>query len=159
MILPVIGEYGDKVKEATMQPIHVFDLEKKEYFPYLASSWSKLKTTLYTIDIDGHTIHIPRDYHILIGDLDGGIDVIKPDELIGREFDALVFHKHFVPDFWQLLPMRVVDIQEGTIELPNVKKSPFPVVLSDKTALLVSESDIYSDIRTFSFSDFTSETC
>lgn len=153
-MLPFIDGRRRVVRSHETPPsvIHIYNPAARDYFTHFCIDWYEAKMQAYTIDIDGSLITIPSNYQIVIGDFHGGLDVIKPEEAIGREFDAIVFHKDFVPDSWQLRPMSVVNVSEKTFVTPR-SAYPIPLGISENKAILTSERDIYAQLKYLTFGD------
>jgi len=136
------------------QMFWLFDLDEKDFFLKTVQTWYSLKSDAYVLSIGKYELEIPTNYYLLIGDYDAGLDCIPPDEIVGRDFQAFVFSNDFEQDSWELMDIKRKGYKhDREFELPFTKK-PFPVMIDDNKAVLISSTDMYSKIKNLGFSDF-----
>lgn len=154
-----LGLIGAELKRLTdeqivamKEPFFIYKLSERDFITRPPFGIECIVTDVMVLDIGGMVVRLPENMHLLIGDFDGGLDVIRLDELIGRDFDAVVVNADFAEDSMQLMPIRVIGVERHEVRTPMVH-SPYPVALGDNKAILVSTTDIYSDVSKLAFSD------
>ena len=131
----------------------LYDLTKRDFFLRHYFSWHVLKSETYLLEIDHHVVRLPASFFMVIGDYDGGLDLVKPEEIVGRSFDVLTFKPDFTEDSWLLEPVRVIGYEdEHEFQIPFTNH-PLPILISDTKAILVSANDVYNKIKNMSFAD------
>lgn len=136
-------------------PFWEYNAQKRSFILTRIDTWSMIQSPAYIIGIGKYKITLPANHYLLIGDIDAGIDFIKMDEMLSREFDVFVFNSDMEPDSWTLQPLKILDYkQEVQVPYPQTKK-PVAVSLSetDKRAIMVATVDPYSKMRELSFGD------
>lgn len=141
------------LKDHPSRLMWVFDVDKSDFFIRQYQVWYSLSTPTYHMRIAGVEIHIPANYNILIGDYDAGLDIITPNEIIGRNFDALSFHPKLISQSGSLTPIEVVGYTEEEHFLIPFTKNPTPIFISDKIAILVGNTDFYNKIKNLTFDE------
>lgn len=130
-----------------------FNLTKKDFFLKTTTKWYDFRTDAYHLEIAGNTIKVPNNYYILIGDYDVGLDTIKPEEIVGREFEAFVFNNDFEENSWTLESIKIVGYEENTsFIIPNVR-FPIPIAISPRKCIIVSQKEMYNRIKYMTFPD------
>ena len=130
-----------------------YDIEHKDFFIRTCPVWYNITSDAYKVKIGKDIISIPYNYYILIGDFDGGLDCISPDEIIGREFQAFTFANNLEDESWILEDIKIVGYEEDVVFVTPFVKGFFPILTSDKRAILVSSTDMYMKIKDMTFSD------
>lgn len=130
-----------------------FDIDKKDFFLRPAQNWFDLKSDAYTIKIWDHTIKIPTNYYLIIGDYDAGLDAITPYEVVGRQFEVFMYKTSLEADSWTFEPFKIVGYEKNyNFTLPDIKHL-ISVGVSDTKAIFISEKDQYNKLKNLSFSD------
>jgi len=115
--------------------------------------WSMIFSPAYVLGIGKHQLILPVNFYLLIADLDAGIDWIRADEVIGRDFEVFTFASDLESDSWVLRDLKVLDrIDEVGIAYPHTKR-PVVVNLGNNIACMVSIVDNYSKMNKLSFGD------
>lgn len=134
-------------------PFWEYNPLKKRFILVRLDAWSMIQSPGYHVAIGKHKITIPVNHYVLIGDVDAGIDFIKMDEILSREFDVLTFSQNLEDDSWGLEPLKVLGYtEEMTLPYPQTKK-PVAVHLGGERAIMVTTVDQYSKMGTLSFND------
>ncbi len=137
--------YKTKDGQEHTTPPH-FMLSKNE-------KWSMIFSPAYVVGIGKYKLILPVNFYLMIGDLDAGIDWIRIDEVIGRDFEVFTFASNLESDSWVLRDLRVLDrIDEIGVAYPHTKR-PVVVHLGDNAAVMVSIVDNYSKMNKLSFGD------
>jgi len=126
---------------------------RRDFFLKRYHTWYCLKGETYLVEIDKHVVPVPANFFMVIGDYDGGFDVVTPSEIVGREFEVLTFHPSLEEDSWGLRPVRIVGYEEEHETLIPFTKKPLPVSVSQDLAIMVSQTDIYYKIKNLDFGD------
>jgi hypothetical protein len=144
----------DYVDKNEIPMFWVYDPDKADFFIKTCLLWQNIKTDTYKIKIGKDVISIPYNYHIIIGDYDGGLDCISPEEIVGRKFQAFTFSNDIDENSWILDDLRIVGVEQDIDFLVPFVKGIFPILLSDKRAILVSSiGDCYNKIKNISVAD------
>lgn len=136
------------------QMFWVYDTNMKDFMLRDCNVWFNVKSDAYLIDIDGCKIAIPETYSLIIGDIDAGIDVITPAEIVGREFDVLTINNTLEEGSWMLSPMTVIGFEPDVDIVFPYTKFPVPVAISDTKVVLISSDDCYNKVKKLDFADF-----
>lgn len=128
-----------------------YDLQKEDFFLRRSLLWYSIKTDCYTIEVNGKTVNIPFNFHMLIGDFDSGLDAIKPEEIVGRSFDLVTFNSRLTSSSIRLVPMRIVGYKHGLSFMLPQTKNLLMVYVSEETSILVSQTDFFGKIKNISF--------
>lgn len=131
----------------------IYNIDKRDFFLIETDNWYEFKTDSYLVSIGMSIMHIPINYYIIIGDYDGGLDTITPAEIVGREFEAFVFNNDFENDSWVLEPIKIIGYEENSNFIIPETKFPYPVLISDKKAVLISEKEVYNKLKHLMFID------
>lgn len=127
--------------------------ERTDFFVTASNFWQSMTCNAYVVEFDGQRTYIPEHYNILIGDYDNGLDTIKMIETSGRDFDVFSFTHELDEHRWPLIPLKVVGYEEDVeFEIPAVSK-PFPIQVSENRCIIVSRTDLYSDVKNKGFGD------
>ena len=146
-------KYQAVEKYTTDQLFWIYDFKQHDFFLKTCLLWHNIKSDAYIIEIGKGVLSIPFNYFMMIGDYDGGLDFISPDEIVGREFEAFTFSKDFSEASWELTKLKIIGYEENqNFVLPFIKY-PFPVSINDTKAILVSNNDLYNKIKETSFGD------
>lgn len=130
-----------------------YNINETDFFLKSSLKWYNLKTDVYVLKILEELIYVPANYYIIIGDYDKGLDTIKPLEIVGREFSVLTFSAQLKSNSWELHDLEPVGYEEDyNFVLPDVK-APFPIIVTEKKAILISEKDVYNRLKYLTFSD------
>lgn len=131
----------------------IYDAEQRDFFLHRSYAWFSLRCDAYVLQIGKDHVNIPTGYHIVIGDIDGGLDSVTPDEIVGRDFDVLTFSRTLDEGSWELKPITVTGyVKNHTFVYPNMN-SPFPVVVGERHAMLLSSTDLYKKVGNLGFAD------
>ena len=130
-----------------------YDISKKDFFIMTCKVWYNITSDVYLIKIGNHTIRVPYNYYILIGDYDGGLDCITPEEIVGRDFQAFTFSNTLEDESWTLDEIKIVGYEEDVTFVSPFIKGLYPILISDNRAIMISSTDMYQKIKDFTFSD------
>lgn len=127
--------------------------EEKDFFLTEVMVWQNVSGGAYIAEIGNREIIIPENYHVIIGDIDSGLDAIKMAEVIGRTFEVMTFNIDMEENSWLLEEMTIKGyVEEHEFMFPFLNKM-IPVCLGNKRAILVSSNDFYSKLKRMSFGD------
>lgn len=127
--------------------------ERADFFVTESNFWQEMTCNAYVLDFDGHHVYIPEQYYILIGDYDSGLDTIKAMEIAGRDFDVFCFDNKLNEHRWPMERIKVVGYEEDvSFEIPMINK-PFPILVDNNRSIIVSRTDLYSDMKNKGFGD------
>lgn len=130
-----------------------YNPNKKKFVLTRQDQWTMIHSDAYTISIGKYTLDLPVNHYLTIGDFDGGIDFIRIDEVIGRDFQVFVFTTELEDDIWMLQDLKVKQLKKDIrVAYPQTKR-PVAVHLGDNKAVLVSNIDQYSKMGDLSFGD------
>jgi len=132
-----------------------FDFSQEAFMLEKSVSHWEMDTDTCDIQVGNHIVTLPVNFFIVIGDYETGLDCIKPEEIVGREFDVLTIGSKMERESWELEPMKVVGFthQDKVLIPHHKKKCMYPVYLSDKKFILVAVKDIFHSIKTYGFND------
>jgi hypothetical protein len=136
------------------QMFWLYDTTQRDFMLKDCNVWFNVKTDAYRMMIGNHEIIIPETYNIIIGDIEVGIDIITPAEIVGREFDAMIINNEFLPDSWSLEPIVITGFESNVDIIFPYTKFPVPISLSDKKVIMIASDDCYSKIKELDFADF-----
>lgn len=146
-------KYQSVTKYTTEQLFWIYDFKQHDFFLKNCLLWHNIRSDAYIIEIGRGILTIPFNYFMMIGDYDGGLDFISPEEVVGREFQAFTFSMNFSESSWDLTRLKIVGYEEDqNFVLPFIKY-PFPVSIGNNSAVLVSNSDLYNKLKETSFND------
>lgn len=133
----------------------VFEPESDPPDFYLRSIniWFQYTSDAYKIRWAGGEVYVPAKYYMTIGDIDGGLDAITPEEVVGRDFSMFMFNKDMSPGSWTLEPFTISGYVEKFEFIFPHTNNPVPIIANDKKAMLVSGADIYKKLRNLDFLD------
>lgn len=129
-----------------------FDVKENDFFLKYKPSWQHIKTTGYTVYIDGGETIIPSSFYIMIADIEGSIDYIKIDEIISRPFEAFTVRNDFEKDMWQILPIKITNVDIVDFYFPNTRNL-VPIDIQTNRAIMVSQIDMYNKTTGLTFTD------
>lgn len=130
-----------------------YNATKRRFGLTKQDTWFMIHSDAYRISVGKYMIDLPVNHYLLIGDFDAGLDFIKMDEVIGRDFQVLTFNADLEPDSWQLVDLKILGIKtDFRTAYPQTKK-PVAIHLGDNKAIMVSSVDAYSKMSELSFGD------
>lgn len=146
---------GDCTDELLNKNFWEYSVKEQDFFLKSQPIWTGANLPAYRVRIGKNTTILPESYYVTIGDYDGGIDFIKMEEVVGREFEVIVFNKTLDADSWILEPLTIEGYEDNIqVNIPYKNtKNPLPVALGNRYAILVSNVDLYSKMGSFSFAD------
>lgn len=144
------SDYSNRNKN---QMFWVYNPIEEDFFLKTCLIWQNIKTDTYEVKIGDDVISLPFNYYIIIGDYDSGLDCICPEEITGRNFQAFTFSNNIDENSWILKDIKIVGVKEDIDFVIPFVKGIFPVLLSDKRAVLVASSDCYNKIKDISMAD------
>lgn len=153
-LLDVNYEPFENIDGDINQMFWVYDTNLKDFMLRDCNVWFNVKSDVYILDIEGNKIAVPETYSIIIGDVEVGIDVITPAEIVGREFDVMTINSNLEAGSWSLSHMKVVGFESNADIIFPYTKLPVPVVISDSKVIMVSSDDCYNKIKKLDFADF-----
>lgn len=130
-----------------------FDLDKEDFFLKQSDIWYNMQSSGYKVRVLGSEIIIPSNFYIIIGDIEGGLDCITPDEITGRQFEAFTFRSNLDAGAWSLEPIEICGyVDDHKFAFPVVN-NPVPVLANPSHCLLVSGTDVYNKLKNLSLAD------
>lgn len=153
-LLDVNYEPFENVEGDIEQMFWVYDTKQKDFMLRDCNVWFNVKTDAYLMRIGNHELLIPETYNIIIGDVEVGIDVITPAEIVGRDFDVMVINNELEAESWSLEPISVIGFESNADVIFPYTKLPVPVSISDNKVIMISSDDCYSKIKNLDFADF-----
>ena len=151
----LINEKYEKIENMGSKYYFYYDFKEQDFFISKEIAWYELCTDVYTLKIGNNTVDVPFNYNIVIGDFDGGLDIIKPTEILGRDFEAFVFNRTLEEGSWRLEEMKVVGMKEDVklIYPINTKGGAYPICLGENKSIIISHVDVYTHLKRMDFSD------
>lgn len=129
------------------------DSDQPDFYLNTVNIWFAYTTEAYNIRWSGGEFTVPANYYITIGDIEGGLDTVKPEEVVGRDFDLFMFNRDLEPGSWTLEPFVITGYVEKFQFIFPHTNNPVPIIANDKKCMLVSGSDCYKKIRDLNFLD------
>lgn len=127
--------------------------EQRGFYLTFSPTWNIITSNAYILQVGKEKIQVPASHYVMIGDLDGGLDFIKLDEVLGRPFEAFTLSSDFESDSWMLKDIKVCGYRKDC-RIPYPDTKGIVPVLCGNRALLVSTVDMYNKLGGYSFSDF-----
>lgn len=122
-------------------------LDKRDFFLRPIDVWQRIVSEAYQLQIGKHTVWIPSNWYLLIGDFDSGLDTIKIDEICYRDFDAFVMHTKFLSGSGVLEPIKILNYDHEKEFIVPFTDTPLPIAISKEKAIIVSNKDLYFKIN------------
>lgn len=129
-----------------------YDLDKKDFF-LTNAIWYNIKTDAYEITIEGSKCYIPGSYFIIIGEFVAGFDIISPQEIVGRDFSALLFESNLDLSKKVFEDFKITGYKAEHDFIFPLTNNLIPVKVGKK-CILVTSKNIYSRLKKLSFTDF-----
>lgn len=130
-----------------------YDFNMSDFYLTTSLAWYNLKQPTYQLKIGNALLELPEDFFFLIGDVGVGLDSLKPEEMVGRGFDAFVFDRKIKTNSWSLQEVNVIGYKEESELVFPRTKNPVVVGVGDRYAMLVSEINMYTKIKNKGFND------
>lgn len=124
-----------------------------DFYLKCCNFWFTMKADAYRLQVGKDEVVLPANYFMLIADISGGLDAIKPDEIVGRDFDVLMFNRTLDEGSWTLEPVKVIGFEEDYSYVYPEINSPFPVLVGENSAIMISQSDMYKKVKDLAFAD------
>lgn len=122
----------------------IYDPETEDFHLKLCHLSYHLTTEAYKISIGGKEVMIPSDYNLAISSEEGDIDWIRPTEIVGRDFDALVITRTLTQGIFSMEAIKTVGFEPEYQYVLPFTKHILPIAIGDNKAILVAEADIYN---------------
>ena len=145
-----IKEFGTDLQNLSFWYFNLTPKNKQDIDFYIESKcqlWKNLKTDAYELDIGGNEIIIPFNFFFVIAEIDSPLDCISPEEIVGRDFKAFTFAHDMEECSWSLEDVKVTGYHEDVDFIVPFIKSPYPVLISETRAILVSSQDCYNKLK------------
>lgn len=152
----LLDENYNAIKKVEKDRRHfwIYDADNKDFFLRSSAFWYENVTDAYKMKVGDGIVYVPSGTHIMIGDYGSELDFIKPEEIVGREFDAVTFDRDLSEGSWRLSPLQVIGYEKEYTCFYPVINSPVLVLAGEHRTMLVSTLDIYRKIRNHSYTDF-----
>lgn len=139
--------------EIVPKQVFQFDIEKEDYFLRRTCLWSTVTTTVFRVRIGKHIFDIPSGMFILCGCVQGSMDWLTIDEVIGRPIEVFVVDHNFAG--WSLCGVVVEDQLTMTCHLPS-RKAPIIPAMDDtgERVIITSQMDHFNKMKSLDFDAF-----
>lgn len=132
-----------------------YNIPEKDFMMSRSKNWQNLMSEGYRVSIGNNVISMPYNYHILIADEDGSVDIISPAEILGRHYTALTLDTIFDKNSFRLKPIEVVgyfDVENFI--WPKLTSDFLTVKISRDRVILVADRNIYNRVKKMNVNDF-----
>lgn len=140
-------------EDITKKHFWLYDLSKHDFFLTTSLIWYNLKSEAYELTIGRHKVMVPANYYILIGDYDVGFDVISPEEVVGRTFQAFTMNSKLSYTTSNFQDFDITGYTEDEKFIFPLTNALVPVKVGS-SIILLSSKNVYTKIKNLCFSDF-----
>lgn len=131
----------------------IYDAETKDFHLKYCQLSYHLTTEAYKLSIGDNDVTVPADYNLAICSEEGDVDWIRPVEIVGRDFDAVVITQTLTQGVVGMESIRVIGYDPAYQYILPFTKYVVPVIIGGGKAVLLSEPDIYCRFPSLHISD------